>query len=556
MTTCAIYARKSTDDSDRNEEARSTTRQIAHATEYAERKGWTVDPRYIFTDDGVSGAEWARRHGLNRLLAAIDTGCPPFGVLIVSELSRIGRDSVRVPYIVQRIEEAGVEIHGYLSGQRISVEDEIGEMQTMLHSLAASYERRRARQRVHDALLQRARAGRVANGVCFGYRNEPVLEAGRRIHSTRVIEPAEAAVVVRIFELCAAGAGYGKIAHTLNDDGAPAPSPRRPGRRHSWSSTTVRDALMREAYLGTITWNVRRREMRQGRRAATRRPEGEWVRRQDESLRIVSEGLWTAAHERLGATRALYFQRTGGAPYRGRAIPGTESPYLLAGFLSCGACGGTMFAHRNGPELFSYLCTQYHTRGRALCKNGLGAAMTPANDAVIERMERDLLNVAVLEHSLYKAMATLQPPKDHDAGPVRRQRAELAQVTAEIERLATAVAEGGELRALIEAMRQREARRAHLAAELAALEREAATRHDPDVVNRALDVMREAISNLRGTLRQDIPSARRTLRALLAGRLVFTPQEREGERFYSFEGPGTVSPIIAGALPKALVAPR
>jgi DNA invertase Pin-like site-specific DNA recombinase len=31
----AIYARKSTDDSDRNEEARSTTRQIERATEYA-----------------------------------------------------------------------------------------------------------------------------------------------------------------------------------------------------------------------------------------------------------------------------------------------------------------------------------------------------------------------------------------------------------------------------------------------------------------------------------------------------------------------------------------
>jgi DNA invertase Pin-like site-specific DNA recombinase len=40
----AIYARKSTDDSDRNTEARSTTRQIESATKYAATKGWTVDP--------------------------------------------------------------------------------------------------------------------------------------------------------------------------------------------------------------------------------------------------------------------------------------------------------------------------------------------------------------------------------------------------------------------------------------------------------------------------------------------------------------------------------
>src|SRR3989304_602015 len=52
----AIYARKSTDDSDKNEEARSTARQIDRATAYATAKGWTVDPRAIFVDEAVSGA--------------------------------------------------------------------------------------------------------------------------------------------------------------------------------------------------------------------------------------------------------------------------------------------------------------------------------------------------------------------------------------------------------------------------------------------------------------------------------------------------------------------
>ena len=92
----AISARKSTDDSDRNEEARSTTRQVERATEYAATKGWTVDPRHVSVDDAVSGAEWKHRPGFNALLAAIEPH-PPFGVLIVSELSRIGRDTVRTP---------------------------------------------------------------------------------------------------------------------------------------------------------------------------------------------------------------------------------------------------------------------------------------------------------------------------------------------------------------------------------------------------------------------------------------------------------------------------
>src|SRR5262245_33225766 len=167
-TIAAIYARKSTDDSDRNEEARSTTRQIERATEYAARKGWTVDRRYVFVGDAVSGAEWKHRPGFNALLAALEPR-PPFGVLIVSELSRIGRDTVRTPAAVLQLEEAGVEIRSYLSDTPISLADESGEIMTVVQSLAASFERRRARQRTYDALRRRAEAGAVTGGRGFGY---------------------------------------------------------------------------------------------------------------------------------------------------------------------------------------------------------------------------------------------------------------------------------------------------------------------------------------------------------------------------------------------------
>src|SRR5262249_60243906 len=96
---------------------------------------------------------------------------PPFSVLVVSELSRIGRDTVRTPAAVLQIEEAGVAIHGYLNGAPISLADESSEMMTVVHSLAASFERRRARQRTYDALRRRAEAGAVTGGRVFGYQN-------------------------------------------------------------------------------------------------------------------------------------------------------------------------------------------------------------------------------------------------------------------------------------------------------------------------------------------------------------------------------------------------
>src|SRR5215470_14108941 len=210
----AFYCRKSTDDSDRNAEARSTRRQIESATAYAERKGWTVDPRYIFVDENTSGAEWKHRPGFNALLAALEPRSP-FGVVIVSELSRIGRDTVRTPAAVMRIEEAGVEIRSYLSDAPISLADESSEIHTIFNSLAASFERRRARQRTYDALRRRAEAGAVTGGTCYGYRNR--RDGSAYVH--RVIDESEAAIVRRIFTLYAEGDGLGRIAKRLNADG-------------------------------------------------------------------------------------------------------------------------------------------------------------------------------------------------------------------------------------------------------------------------------------------------------------------------------------------------
>jgi DNA invertase Pin-like site-specific DNA recombinase len=261
----AIYARKSTDDSDRSEEARSTTRQIERATAYAAAKGWTVDPRHIYVDEAVSGAEWSRRAGFNALLAALEPR-PPFSVLIVSELSRIGRDTVRTPAAILQLEEAGVEIRGYLSDAPITLADESGEIMTIVQSLAASFERRRARQRTYDAVRRRAEAGHVTGGRAFGYDN---LRVGG--HVERRIHPAEAATVVRIFEMCAAGTGLIRTAKRLNAEGVPGP------RGQAWAPTAIREMLRRDLYRGQIVWNRTKWVTAKGTKRKVDRPASEWL---------------------------------------------------------------------------------------------------------------------------------------------------------------------------------------------------------------------------------------------------------------------------------------
>ena len=197
-------------------------------------------------------------------------------------------------------------------------------------------------------------------------------------------------------------------------------------------------------------------------------------------------------------------------------------------------------------------CVGYHQRGRAICTNNLTAPLGDVDQAVLKALEHDLLRVEVFETSLAKALETLrQGPADQRA---RRQalREQLARLEAESGRLTTAIATGGDLPALVAALQERERLGASLRAELAVLER--TTRRREIDEGRVLRTLRASLAEWRATLRQNVSEARKVLGALLAGRLVFTPQDDDAGRFYAFEGPGTVSKIITGlALPNVLM---
>jgi DNA invertase Pin-like site-specific DNA recombinase len=127
----AIYARKSTEQTGTAEEAKSVTRQIDHARAYAAMKGWTVAEAHVYVDDGISGAEFAKRSGLVRLINAL-TPRPPFQVLVMSEESRLGREQIETAYLLKQLITAGVRVFYYLEetppvGRHLRRRDGAGE---------------------------------------------------------------------------------------------------------------------------------------------------------------------------------------------------------------------------------------------------------------------------------------------------------------------------------------------------------------------------------------------------------------------------------------------
>ena len=546
----AIYARKSTDQTGLPEEAKSVARQIEHATAFAAKKGWRVAPEHIYVDDGISGAEFARRPGLMRLLSAL-TPHPPFQVLIMSTVDRLGREQIETAYLLKQIIRAGVRVFDYLEDRERVLDSPTDKLLLSVTTYAAEMERHQARQRTRDALLSRGRKGYVTGGSVFGYDNVDVLgDTGKRQHVERRINPAEAPIVRRLFHMAAEGLGFKRAAKTLNAERVPAPRPRRRGRPQAWTPSSIRWIIFNPLYTGRIVWGRTKKRDAWGQKKQSRRPPQEWLELPPrDDLRIVSNDVWRAAHERIAVKRATYTQlgRCGGRP-----AGGAESPYLLTGFAECAQCRGSLVTGSRASgsrRQRAYVCAHHRERGNTICANRLPAPMDETDRAVLDAIGRDLLRDDLLKDALEEAVRILQPSEGETAHRRGALETELRQVDAELSRYAEAIATAGALDAIVTAMKERELRRTRLRSELANFDGQAKVA--------ALDTahlmgnLRERLADWQGLLRRQTPAARQLLRTLLVGRLSFTPHQDPTGRYYEFVGQGSISPLITGVvLPK------
>jgi site-specific DNA recombinase len=384
----AIYARKSNDQSAIADEQKSVARQVDHARAYADRMGWIVDDAYVYVDDGISGAEFANRPGFLRLMTALKPR-PPFQILIMSEESRLGREAIETAYALKQLVTAGVRVFFYLENRERTLNSPIEKAMLSLQTMGDEMEREKARMRVTDAMLRKARAGHCCGGRVFGYDNVEIVDAnGKRSHVERAVNATEAAIVRRIFELCAAGTGYTRIAKLLNAEHAPAPRPK-PGRLSGWAPSSVKEIIDRRLYLGEMVWNRTQKCDSWGQKNQQARPETEWIRRSAPALRIVSDDQWHAAHGRLAGTRERLKKAFGSMGH-----PQThdiDSRYLLSGFARCAVCGGGLGVtggSHSSAKSHVYGCIAYHKRGASVRGNGLKIPIDRLDEAVLNARRR------------------------------------------------------------------------------------------------------------------------------------------------------------------------
>jgi site-specific DNA recombinase len=393
--------------------------------------------------------------------------------------------------------------------------------------------------RVTDAISRRARAGYCCGGSCFESDNVVVFDgSGRRSHVERRVNESEAAIVRRIFELCAGGAGYTRIAKLLNGEQAPAPHPKQ-GRPTGWAPSSIKEILDRRTYLGEFIWNRTRKCDTWGQKRQSARPETDWIQASMPALRIISNEQWAAAHARLEGVRSKLIQASGSRiGVRRRDV---ESHYLLSGFARCAHCGGSlgvMSGSHSSARGHLYGCLAYLKRGTSVCGNALRLPLDRVDDAVFSTLIGDVLRPQIVMAVIDGVLEEMTPrSRSRD---LLENEAALRTVEQGISNLAQAIAAAGELGPLLHELQVARAKRDELTDLIGALRCVDVRQLDRSKIEMRVHEHLNAWRKLLST--KQVQDGRRVLREMLMGPLRFTPEGRT----YRFEGEATFGGPLAG----------
>src|SRR5262249_41073967 len=154
-----------------------------------------------------------------------------FDVLVCAEPSRLSRDMIDLLNFARALNQAGIRIYCYETGETIDTSSATSVMMTGFKGFSGQHYREFVASKTRSKLAAKHEAGDCTGSVGFGYKRVEITHGGKRTRVEVEVVPEQAAVVKRIFELAANGTGILKIANTLQAENAPAPP-------HGWTKST------------------------------------------------------------------------------------------------------------------------------------------------------------------------------------------------------------------------------------------------------------------------------------------------------------------------------
>lgn len=422
----ALYERLSRDDfgkdDDQQRESNSISNQKAMLEEFAARQGFTNIVH--FTDDGISGTCFDRP-GFLAMMKEVEAGNVEY--LCVKDMSRMGRDYLKVGQIMEILRQRGVRLIAINDG----VDSARGDDDfTPFRNIMNEYYARDTSRKIRSTFQSKGKSGKHLTGtVIYGY-------LWNEARDQWLVDPEAADVVKRIFAMTIDGYGPYQIASKLKSEKVLIPSAylAQHGEGvnknktfkdvYGWGSSTICNILEKREYLGhTINFKTRKHFKDKKSHYV---PEDEWTIFENTHEPIIDQQTFDLVQKIRGNVR--------------RYPDGWGEAAPLTGLLYCADCGGKMYVHRtnNGKRISQYTCSQYS-------KVPVGKLCTTQH-----RINEDVVLSLVSE--MLKAIAEYAK---HDRAEFVRvvQEAQSSQQTAEVKkqriRLATAKQRVSELEVLL-----------------------------------------------------------------------------------------------------------
>ena len=422
----ALYERLSRDDfgkdDDQQRESNSISNQKAMLEEFAARQGFTNIVH--FTDDGISGTCFDRP-GFLAMMKEVEAGNVEY--LCIKDMSRMGRDYLKVGQIMEILRQRGVRLIAINDG----VDSARGDDDfTPFRNIMNEYYARDTSRKIRSTFQSKGKSGKHLTGtVIYGY-------LWNEARDQWLVDPEAADVVKRIFAMTIDGYGPYQVASKLKEEKILIPSAylAQHGEGvnknktfkdvYGWGSSTICNLLEKREYLGhTVNFKTRKHFKDKKSHYV---PEDEWTIFENTHEPIIDQQTFDLVQKIRGNVR--------------RYPDGWGEAAPLTGLLYCADCGGKMYVHRtnNGKRISQYTCSQYtKVPCGTLCKTQ-------------HRINEDVVLSLVSE--MLKAIAEYAK---HDRAEFVRvvQEAQSSQQTAEVKkqrtRLATAKQRVSELEVLL-----------------------------------------------------------------------------------------------------------
>ena len=308
----------------------------------------------FYVDDGFSGGNF-QRPAFQQMISDMENG--EIGIIVTKDLSRLGRNQLHTGlYIEERFPMFGVR---YIAIND-NVDTDSSESNDLMpfKNLFNEWFIRDTSRKIRAVLKAKAERGeRLGTRAPYGYIKDPETKK-------LAVDDEAAAIVRRIFAMCASGNGPSQIARILKKEQVLTPTMyayTRYGMNHTcldtahpynWSDSAIANLLENEIYLGnTVNMKYSTKSYKDKRRVEHSREE--CLVFKDTHPALITQEVWDIV-QRVRKNR--------------RRPTKMEEQNKYSGLVFCADCGSNMVLHRARTMSASYnhfTCRTYKKDGES-----------------------------------------------------------------------------------------------------------------------------------------------------------------------------------------------